>query len=72
MANLLFRNQSVANYHQTQIIYPHENNNKIRSAVEMRKKIQNYSFLVHDNIGKGYSSVVYKGANDLNGTQLFI
>jgi len=26
--------------------------------------------MINDNIGKGYSSVVYKGTNDLTGTDL--
>lgn len=32
---------------------------------EMRKKIEHYSFSLSDRIGRGYSSVVYKGQNDL-------
>ena len=35
---------------------------------ELRKKIQNYSFLMSDQIGKGYSSVVYRGLDDHTGT----
>lgn len=31
----------------------------------MRKKIEHYSFSMHDKIGRGYSSTVYKGRNDL-------
>lgn len=38
----------------------------------MRKKIQNYSFLLSDRIGKGYSSTVYKGLDDLTGQQVAI
>ena len=34
---------------------------------EFRKKIQNYSFMLTDKIGKGYSSTVYKGLDDDNG-----
>jgi hypothetical protein len=37
-------------------------------AGEYRKKIENFSFLLSDSIGKGYSSTVYKGLNDLTGT----
>lgn len=37
------------------------------SLCEVRKKIQNYSFVLSDRIGKGYSSVVYRGLNDLTG-----
>jgi len=33
----------------------------------IRKKIENYSFLLSQNIGKGYSSIVYKGRNDETG-----
>jgi len=29
-----------------------------------RKKIEIYSYGLHDEIGKGYSSKVYKGRND--------
>lgn len=32
---------------------------------EFRKKIENYSFCLTDRIGKGYSSIVYKGRNDI-------
>lgn len=31
-----------------------------------RKKIENFSYGLNDNIGKGYSSQVYKGRNDAN------
>jgi hypothetical protein len=31
----------------------------------LRKKIADFSFLPSDKIGRGYSSVVYKGLNDL-------
>jgi hypothetical protein len=30
-----------------------------------RKKIENYSYQINSQIGKGYSSIVYKGRNDL-------
>jgi len=29
-----------------------------------RKKIEHYSYALGDRIGKGYSSVVYRGRND--------
>jgi serine/threonine-protein kinase ULK/ATG1 len=29
-----------------------------------RKKIEQYSYCLNDRIGKGYSSVVYRGRND--------
>lgn len=32
---------------------------------EVRKKIENYSFSLTDRIGKGYTSIVYKGRNDI-------
>jgi hypothetical protein len=34
---------------------------------EVRKKIGQYSYTPKDVIGKGYSSVVYRGANDSTG-----
>ncbi len=37
-----------------------------------RKKIENYSYGLNDVIGKGYSSQVYKGRNDNNGTYIFL
>ena len=42
--------------------------NALAMQGEFRKKIQNYSFLLTDKIGKGYSSTVYKGLDDLTGT----
>jgi hypothetical protein len=38
-----------------------------RTAESLRKIILNYSFLLADRIGKGYSSVVYRGLNDRTG-----
>ena len=35
-----------------------------------RKKLEDYSYFLNHNIGKGYSSTVYKGRNDITGTQL--
>lgn len=35
-----------------------------------RKKIEDYSYGLFDKIGKGFSSVVYKGRNDLTGRTL--
>lgn len=32
-----------------------------------RKKIEGYSYGLYDKIGKGYSSIVYKGRNDTTG-----
>lgn len=42
--------------------------NQQSGSCEYRKKIQNFSFLLSDKIGKGYSSTVYKGLDDLTGT----
>lgn len=36
-----------------------------------RKKIEQYSYCLTDKIGKGYSSIVYRGRNDDSG-KLFI
>lgn len=36
---------------------------------ELRKIIQNYSFQLNDKIGRGYSSTVFRGTNDL--TRIF-
>lgn len=32
-----------------------------------RKKLEDYSYCLGHNIGKGYSSHVYKGRNDVTG-----
>ena len=32
---------------------------------DSRKKIKNFSYSMTDKIGKGFSSIVYKGTNDL-------
>lgn len=37
-----------------------------------RKKIENYSYLTNSQIGKGYSSQVFQGKNDLTSTAWFI
>lgn len=34
----------------------------------VRKKLEDYSYLLNQNIGKGYSSEVFRGRNDLTGT----
>ena len=36
-----------------------------------RKVVENYSYCLSHNIGKGYSSQVYKGRNDVTGTASF-
>jgi beta-lactamase superfamily II metal-dependent hydrolase len=33
----------------------------------VRKKLEDYSYLLTENIGKGYSSQVFRGRNDLTG-----
>lgn len=38
----------------------------------MRKKISDFSFLPQDKIGRGYSSIVYKGLNDLTSKKIII
>jgi hypothetical protein len=35
------------------------------SSQTNRRKIKHFSYGSHDKIGKGYSSIVYKGTNDL-------
>jgi hypothetical protein len=42
--------------------------NKLDSISTIRKKISQYSYLASETIGKGYSSLVYKGINDATGT----
>ena len=37
-----------------------------------RKKVENYSYCLNHNIGKGYSSQVFKGRNDTTGRSLLI
>ena len=34
----------------------------------VRKKLEDYSYLLSDNIGKGYSSQVFRGRHDLTST----
>lgn len=37
------------------------------SPLSHKKKIKHYSYVADDKIGKGYSSIVYKGLNDNTG-----
>ena len=37
------------------------------SSAQGRRKIKHFSYSLSDRIGKGYSSVVYKGKNDNTG-----
>ena len=39
--------------------------NNLSSSSNSRKKIKDYSYGYIDRIGKGFSSVVYKGTNDV-------
>jgi hypothetical protein len=48
------------NTHQYQT-YGQNNNQQLL----LRKKIADFSFLPQNKIGRGYSSIVYKGSNDL-------
>ena len=32
--------------------------------METKKKIEHYSYVLDDTIGKGFSSIVYKGINE--------
>jgi hypothetical protein len=36
-----------------------------------RKKLEKYSYQLNSHIGKGYSSQVFKGRNDITSTHLF-
>lgn len=62
----------IDNHPSYRTIKPADNNIFPPLPGEMRKKIENYSFLLSDRIGKGYSSTVYKGLDDLTGTFLVI
>lgn len=43
----------------------HPQSNKMPPAgSDIRKKIEDYSYALLDVIGKGYSSLVYKGINE--------
>lgn len=37
-------------------------------STDSRKKIKHFSYSHNDKIGKGFSSIVYKGTNDLTST----
>ena len=36
-----------------------------QNSCDLRKKIEKYSFALGDRIGRGFSSIVYKGQNDI-------
>lgn len=46
--------------------------NSTHSSGDFRKTIKNYSYFLNDVIGKGYSSTVYNGINQLNGEKVAI
>jgi hypothetical protein len=46
--------------------------NKLDSIASIRKKINQYSYLTGETIGKGYSSLVYKGINDTTGKKVLM
>ena len=79
----MIHQQSILNTHQ--LVTPNNNHSFLplpsyptfdpgrqMFQAELRKKIQNYSFVLADKIGKGYSSTVYKGVDDLTGILLII
>lgn len=43
-----------------------------KEAEEKLKTIEHYSYYLSDNIGKGFSSIVYKGKNKQNGLPVAI
>lgn len=42
------------------------------SSNSLKKKIKHYSYSSSDRIGKGFSSIVYKGTNDLTSKTIMI
>lgn len=42
------------------------------TSSDSRKKIKHFSYSMNDKIGKGFSSIVYKGTNDLTSNLIFI
>jgi serine/threonine-protein kinase ULK2 len=42
------------------------------SPIKLEQQIKNYSYFLTDVLGKGYSSVVYKGHNRQNGSEVAI
>jgi hypothetical protein len=47
-------------------LYNRESSNHLSSTA--KKKIKHFSYHPEDKIGKGYSSVVFKGVNELSST----
>lgn len=60
------QNHQIKNQTSFRTIKQHDNSH-FPNHSEMRKKIENYSFALNNLIGKGYSSTVYKGTDDLTG-----
>lgn len=48
-------------------LFPHQLDDR-----SQRKKIEDYSYGLYDKIGKGFSSIVYKGRNDITGNKHLI
>lgn len=42
------------------------------SSLSNRRKVKHFSYSPDDKIGKGYSSIVYRGLNELNSTHWVI
>lgn len=42
--------------------------NSLQTTDFFRKRIENFSFLLSDRIGRGFSSTVYRGLNELTRT----
>jgi hypothetical protein len=50
-------------------------NNNLNSSINtanINKKIKNYSYNLADRIGKGFSSIVYKGINDTTSNNIIL
>jgi hypothetical protein len=46
--------------------------NLTSDSASTRKKLEDYSYLLNNNIGKGYSSQVFKGRNDITSIPIII
>jgi hypothetical protein len=42
------------------------------NSTNINKKIKNYSYNLVDRIGKGFSSIVYKGINDTTSNNILL
>jgi hypothetical protein len=54
---MIIRPQSLESFKHRNMYQQNQNN------FDLRKKIENFTFLPTDKIGRGYSSTVYKGEN---------